>query len=209
MPTWTELQQATAGWDACLHVIRHFSDHYALDEEQQSYVYRYAMQVPAGGVAVELGICNGKTAAVLAYCARKRGYEAHGVDAFILENSAPALRDTFARLDLPITIHHALTSSAPIPGYALAPVAWTRPVDLLLIDGSHTDPWAAADFAEWIPRVRPGGVAMFHDYDGKNDPSSAHYAVRVAAEKHTAHWGTEYYVNGLMIRRAPLEVLQS
>jgi len=204
MPTWEELQQATFGWEACLRIAQNFTDHYALDEEQQSFVYRYAMQVPAGGVTMELGICNGKTAAVFAYCARKRGYKAHGIDAFILENSEAELSKALADLGLPYTIHYALTSSAPIPQKQLAPVAWTRPVDLLLIDGSHTDPWAEADFAEWIPRMRPGGVAMFHDYDGRDDPSSPHHAVRVAAEKHTRHWGTEYYVNGLMIRRAPL-----
>lgn len=205
MPTWDEVQAATAGWDACLQVARHFTDHYSLDEEQQFYVYRYAMQVPAGGAAVELGICNGKTTAVLAHCAKRRGFEVHGIDAFILENSQAELEKAFADLDLPCTIHYALTSSAPIPQKQLAPVPWTRPVDFLLIDGSHTDPWAEADFAEWIPRVRPGGVAMFHDYDGKFDPQSPHHAVRVAAEKHTGHWATEYYVNGLMIRRAPLQ----
>jgi hypothetical protein len=37
-------------------------------------------------------------------------------------------------------------------------------IHLLLIDGDHHYETVSADIANWIPRVVPGGVAIFHDY---------------------------------------------
>lgn len=205
MGNWNEVQEMFKGWDECLAVARNFSDHYSLTEEQQSFVYRYAMQIGAGGVAMEIGVCNGRTAAVIAHCAAKRGFEAHGIDGFILENSKEQLDQQMAALNLPFTIHYGLTGFATIPGRPhLGVVPWDRPLDFLLIDGSHTDPWATDDFTRWLPLLKPGCAVMFHDYDGREDLSSAHLPVRQGVDRLTAAWGMEYYVSGLMIKRKPL-----
>ena len=39
------------------------------------------------------------------------------------------------------------------------------PIDLLMIDGDHHYATVAADIANWLPRVAPGGVVLFHDYE--------------------------------------------
>jgi predicted O-methyltransferase YrrM len=42
--------------------------------------------------------------------------------------------------------------------------AWDRDaVDLVFIDGDHSEAGVAADWAAWGPLVAPGGVVMFHD----------------------------------------------
>lgn len=38
-----------------------------------------------------------------------------------------------------------------------------RPVDFLWIDGDHTEAGVRADWADYAPLVRPGGVAALHD----------------------------------------------
>lgn len=38
-----------------------------------------------------------------------------------------------------------------------------NPVDLLFVDGDHSEAGVRADFLHWSPRVRPGGNVLFHD----------------------------------------------
>jgi len=201
--TWEEVVARRAGWEECLQVARRFSDHYSMTEDQQEYVYRYAMLVPPGGVAVELGTCNGKTSAILAYCAKARGFEAHGVDAFILESSPDEVKRRMAEAGLPFTLHYGLTSRIRLPeGYGIrALVEWDRPIDLLIVDANHIAPYVGADCDRWVPLLTLGGVAMFHDYDARPDPRSPHDPVRLAVDRTTAEWQMEYYIAGLMIKR--------
>lgn len=39
-------------------------------------------------------------------------------------------------------------------------------IDLLFIDGYHLTRWALMDYHFWAPRVRPGGIIVFHDTSG-------------------------------------------
>jgi len=39
-----------------------------------------------------------------------------------------------------------------------------KPIDVLLIDGDHHYSVVDADIKNWVPRVRKGGVLIFHDY---------------------------------------------
>lgn len=41
--------------------------------------------------------------------------------------------------------------------------SWTKPIDLIFIDGDHTYEAVKQDFEEWYPHVKAGGVILFHD----------------------------------------------
>jgi predicted O-methyltransferase YrrM len=45
-------------------------------------------------------------------------------------------------------------------------------VDLLFIDGDHSYDGVRADFEDYAPLVRPGGLIAFHDVDSTNHPAS-------------------------------------
>jgi predicted O-methyltransferase YrrM len=45
-------------------------------------------------------------------------------------------------------------------------------VDLLFIDGDHSYEGVRADFENYAPFVRPGGLIAFHDVDSANHPDS-------------------------------------
>jgi MMP 1-O-methyltransferase len=40
---------------------------------------------------------------------------------------------------------------------------WHAPIDLLFLDGDHGYPAVRRDFADWAPRIRPGGFLVMHD----------------------------------------------
>ena len=42
---------------------------------------------------------------------------------------------------------------------------WTKPIDILHIDGTHTTQAVTQDYKTWSPFVREGGVILFHDTD--------------------------------------------
>lgn len=41
---------------------------------------------------------------------------------------------------------------------------WTKPVDIVLVDGDHTYDGASGDILGWLPHIRPGGYIAVHDY---------------------------------------------
>jgi hypothetical protein len=49
-------------------------------------------------------------------------------------------------------------------------MAFDRPIDLLFVDGDHTEEGVRGDIATWAPRVKPGGVIAFHDYGNAHLP---------------------------------------
>ena len=66
------------------------------------------------------------------------------------------LRDALERYELTdrVRLHVADSRSAePLPG----------PVDLLFVDGDHSEEGVRADFKHWSPQLRPGGHLLFHD----------------------------------------------
>ena len=43
---------------------------------------------------------------------------------------------------------------------------WSRPVDLVFVDGDHSVEGCRLDWELWSPHVAPGGAVVFHDARG-------------------------------------------
>ncbi|TQS42043.1 class I SAM-dependent methyltransferase [Cryptosporangium phraense] len=132
----------------------------------------------AGGVAVEIGTYCGKSTLYLGHAAsvtggtvvtvdhhrgseeHQEGWEYHDrslVDSTGQLDTLPVLRETLASAGLENVV-------TPIVGRSAAVAAWWGcPIDLLFIDGGHTDEAAQADLRGWAPHVRPGGALVIHD----------------------------------------------
>lgn len=41
---------------------------------------------------------------------------------------------------------------------------WQGEANMIYIDGDHREPGIRADCEAWLPKVKPGGVVVFHDY---------------------------------------------
>ena len=132
-----------------------------------------------GGVAVEIGTYCGRSAVLLAAAAAERravlytvdhhhgseehqpGWEFH--DTSLVDpvsgrfDTLAAFRQTMDAADLEDTIVAVVGRSTVVAR------AWRTPVQLLFIDGGHSEEAANADFDGWARWVQPGGALIIHD----------------------------------------------
>jgi len=133
---------------------------------------RLLLQAAAGARrAVEIGVYEGASARAL-LDALQPGAELHLIDPFganptLLPGWAGvegATRRVVARAARrrdagPRVVWHVERS-------ADTAARWSGPVDLVFIDGDHTEEGCRSDWELWSPLVAPGGVVLFHDATG-------------------------------------------
>jgi predicted O-methyltransferase YrrM len=133
----------------------------------------------AVGPLLEIGTYCGKSAVYLGAAAREAGTVCFTVDHHrgSEENQAgwdhhdpevvdpdtgrmdtlPFFRRTIQAAGLEDVVVAVVGQSVPVAR------AWQAPLGFLFIDGGHAEAVAMADYAEWSPRVAPGGVLAIHD----------------------------------------------
>lgn len=149
------------------------------DDEAAALRAAAATYARPNGVLVEIGTYCGKSTIHLGHVAREagavlvtvdhhRGSEEHQVgweyhDASLVDpatgafDTLPILRRALWDAGLEETVVPVVGRSAVVASF------WGRPLDLVFIDGGHTEEAAQADFAGWAPHVRPGGALVIHD----------------------------------------------
>ncbi len=150
-----------------------------------------------GGVAVEIGSYCGKSAVWLGHAARVRGarlvtvdhhrgseeqqvgWEYHdptlvGPDGRM--ETLPFLRETLARAGLEDVVDVVAARSPAVASW------WGRELDLVFVDGGHTEEHAQGDYDGWARWVRPGGALVVHDvFPDPADGGQAPYRVYLRA----------------------------
>jgi predicted O-methyltransferase YrrM len=116
--------------------------------------------------AVEIGVYEGASAAVLAR-ALPAGAELHLIDPFGAQPTAlrPGQRGT-AWASRRVVARAARDGVTPVWHVAYSQDVgprWTLPIDLLFIDGDHSEEGVRRDWDLFSPHVSPGGHVMFHD----------------------------------------------
>ncbi len=175
---------------------------FALAEQVQGFMpadegralYDAALRYLDGGVGVEIGTYCGKstlllgaaaqqTASVLYTIDHHHGSEEHQPgwdyhDASLVDevtglfDTLPTFRRTLdaARLDDHVV---AVVGKSPIVAQA-----WRSPLQLLFIDGGHTDAAATQDFDGWAKWVTPGAALVIHDvFPDPGDGGRAPYRI--------------------------------
>ncbi len=138
-------------------------------KEEQDILAEIASGVPVGGVIVEIGTALGGTARIFHEATRGRGVRIYSIDMYPSPRATENLKDTDVRL-----VGESSVSFSRRWGREIG-----NPVDLLYIDGDHRFHGIYQDFHAWIPFVRPGGMAVFHDYDPPERGGLAHLGVQV------------------------------
>ncbi len=142
-------------------------------------LYDAAATFLRGGVAVEIGTYCGKSTVLLAAAAARAGSvlftvdHHHGSeehqpgwdyhDASMVDphsgrfDTLPRFRRTMDAIGLDDTLVAVVGRSSVVAR------GWRTPLELLFIDGGHSEAAAQADFDGWAPWVAPGGGLAIHD----------------------------------------------
>lgn len=133
-------------------------------------------------VVVEVGVFGGKSLIpqALALAEAQRGY-IYGVDPWKKEaalegNNDPANDEWWSRVDLAgihqkcaeAVWHHQLDQRCVLvraPSLAAVNLFPDASVDVLYLDGNHSEECSMADVKAWLPKVRPLGFIWFDDTD--------------------------------------------
>jgi len=81
------------------------------------------------------------------------------------------------------------------------------PVHLLFVDGDHTYEGVMADIAGWAPKIVPGGVIAFHDFETEPAVAAKHAGIKraVLEWEQEANWHLLLPVGSLRAYRRPMK----
>lgn len=137
-----------------------------LAEEEAQWLFRTALGVPDGSNLVEVGSYKGRSTCSLALGCRGTNKRVFAVDPFDGGPDLPTA-DSFQEFSQNLRRCGVSELVEPIIGTS-AEVSknWTKPIQLLFVDGSHKYEDVLADFAGFFPHVVTGGIVAFHDVLG-------------------------------------------
>ncbi len=141
--------------------------------------------VPDGGLMVEVGIYAGSSLSCLLQVARIKKATLYAVDPFLYngEEAESHLRGVLCQFP-DVNWRFYPTISEIARNCLLAAGLLASGIDLIHIDGDHFD--AGTDCILWLPFLKPGGIAVFHDCIP--DQRSNIYQVYLDVTKYTAGW---------------------
>jgi len=115
-----------------------------------------------GATVLEIGSHQGRSTLILGHAARAVGAKVVAVDAFV-DGKLFGGESTRARFEANIRAAGLTDVVELVVGYStrLRP-SWTRPIDLLYIDGKH-DYWTYVDDLRWSRHLPAGGEILVHD----------------------------------------------
>lgn len=170
----TPAHSRTAGLLALADTVTGF-----MPADEGAALFAAASRYLRGGVGVEIGTYCGKSTILLGAAAAESGSVLYTVDHHHgSEEHQPGWEFHDASLVDPVTgrfdtlpVFRRTLDSAGLDDTVVAVVGssplvargWRTPLELLFIDGGHSEQAANADFDGWAPWVRVGGALVIHD----------------------------------------------
>lgn len=161
--------------------------------EELSLLFRAALQTSENGHVVEIGVWAGKSSSAILQASRIKKFHVDLVDPWVwMETKGePLFHETakhFTDCDYRVFKKYSEEAAGMISG----------PLDMVHIDGDHQLDGVLRDCDLWLPKLKPGGLACFHDYGNDGLPD-----VKKGVDKSVADWKVVELANTLLCVRKP------
>lgn len=133
---------------------------------QEKYVLnRLAKRIAQQGGKnfLEIGSYLGASSIVIASALTSMKQKLYCVDTWENDAMTEGKRDTFREFSDNVSNFSSLI--VPLRGTSLdKSLNFSESLDYIFFDGDHSYEGIKSDVDAWLPRLRPGGIAIFHDY---------------------------------------------
>ena len=155
------------GWEAYLKLFVHPPKGFTsipgyLHPIEGRFLHWLAARVPQDGLALEVGSFKGKSTCFIASSlhpsARLACVDTWRNDAMPYDSSGDVMSEFLGNVSgyrSAIEPHRGRSADVA--------ASWTRPIDLLFIDGDHSYEGCSSDLKAWLGFVKPGGWIACHD----------------------------------------------
>lgn len=144
-----------------------------LHPDEGRLLYVLASKQPRGSIIVEVGSYKGKSTCFLVQAISDRGggeiyaIDPHRGETGTSKKSSPSWKEFNGNIK---KFGFRNQVKAIKKTSALAARGWTRPINLLNIDGLHDYESVRRDLSLWLPHLRDGGIVVCHDAFGPSYP---------------------------------------
>jgi len=139
--------------------------------DEAEWLFNTTKQLPDDSIVLEIGALFGKSTCVLAFGCVGSSKHVFTIDPFINTNTDLSIywkegESFFTIWQNNIKKNNLLEYISPLVGFSQdVAKMWSKPINLLFIDGSHYYKDVKADFDNFYPYVISGGIIAFHDVD--------------------------------------------
>lgn len=137
---------------------------YLISPAQERWLFRAALALLDGAAIVEIGSYKGRSTCCLAFGCLRSHKRVYAVDTFDGNSRDFFERDFFPEFQCNLERCGVSEYVVPLKGTSRdVGRAWSRPINLLFIDGSHVYEDVVEDFTLFFSHLVPGGVLAVHD----------------------------------------------
>ncbi len=145
-----------------LHGEQYFHIFTHLTRIERLLLYRLSFSLERDSTIVEIGSYLGASACFLGCAAKKRGHKVYCVDTWQNDAMTEGQKDTFTQFmentkDVRNFIYPLRGKSTEVAN------KFTETIGLIFIDGDHSYEGVKADVESWLPKLKDGGIVVFHD----------------------------------------------
>lgn len=170
----------------------------AYSEEELEMLRQLTEELPPDSRIVEIGCMYGRSTSIYMQAMLKKPLRVTVIDNFCVNGNDARAAFTRLRAKFPPVELLEMTNLEA----ADLVLEW---IDLLHVDGDHSPEGITADCALYLPKLKVGGVAAFHDYDTRDvDGERLIFPqIKQVVDAATAGWEDLGVVGRLAIRRKP------